>query len=143
MFSNSCKYAIRAVHYLAEKTENGDKLKVDDIAEALDIPKHFLAKLLQQLTKYDIVSSVKGRNGGFYLTPQNRTKNMLSLVEAIDGPVKLNECVLGLSVCSDSDPCMYHEEASKYRASFYAQLKNDSIEVSTQKKMNGKNGSIK
>jgi Rrf2 family iron-sulfur cluster assembly transcriptional regulator len=46
MFLKSCKYGIRAVLYLAIHTKNGEKIGVNDIAEELNVPKHFLAKIL-------------------------------------------------------------------------------------------------
>lgn len=128
MFSNSCKYAIRAVLYLATSTDDEKKMKVDDIAEALAIPKHFLAKLLMQLTKHQIVSSLKGRNGGFYLTKKDRQRTLLDVVEAIDGSSKMRECVLGLDNCSDQRPCPYHFTVGEFKNKFYAQLRDETIE---------------
>ena len=133
MFSNSCKYAIRAVLYLAVHSDEANKLKVDDIAEDLDIPKHFLAKVLQQLTKYQIISSFKGRSGGFYLTEKNRQTSLLKVIEAIDGPVKMNDCILGLENCSDQFPCPYHFAVSDFRKNFYQQLTDESIAVCSQR----------
>lgn len=128
MFSNSCKYAIRAVLYLATNTNQEKKMKVDDIAEALNIPKHFLAKILMQLTKHQIISSLKGRNGGFYLTKQDRKKTLLNVIEAIDGSSKMRECILGLDNCSDAQPCPYHFAVSEFKSKFYDQLRDESIE---------------
>jgi Rrf2 family protein len=129
IFSNSCKYAIRAVLYLATNADESNKLKVDDLAETLDIPKHFLAKILQQLTKHQIISSTKGRNGGFYLTKKNKATSLSTLIEAIDGPVKMRDCILGLENCSDIKPCPYHFAVSDFKSKFYKQLKNESIEL--------------
>jgi Rrf2 family protein len=127
MFSKSGQYAIRAILFLALNDE-ANKLKVDDIAEELDISKHYLAKILQQLTKSGIISSAKGRNGGFYISKEKRSLNMLTAVQAIEGPVKLNDCILGLKECSDAKPCPYHFSVSKYRNKFYKELKNETIE---------------
>lgn len=129
MFSNSCKYAIRAVLYLATHSDEEKKVKVEDIAEALDIPKHFLAKLLMQLTKHQIISSLKGRNGGFYLTKQDRSKTLLNVIEAIDGLSKMRECVLGLDNCSDERPCPYHFAVGEFKHKFYDQLRDETIEM--------------
>ena len=133
MFSNSCKYAIRAVLYLAMKSNETTKLKVDELAKSLDIPKHFLAKVLQQLTKHQIISSLKGRNGGFYLSEKNRTCNLLMVIEAIDGPVKMPDCVLGLDNCSDNTPCPYHFTFNDFSNKFYAQLKEETIEMCSKR----------
>ena len=67
MFSNSCQYAIRAVLYLAIHADTHHKLGAEVLAGALGIPRHFLAKILQQLAKNKLISSSRGRNGGFFL----------------------------------------------------------------------------
>ena len=63
MLSNACKYAIRSVLYLAIKTDESNKVGVKKIADDLESPQPFLAKLLQQLNKGNLVSSTKGPNG--------------------------------------------------------------------------------
>ncbi|MBT8220236.1 MAG: Rrf2 family transcriptional regulator [Bacteroidia bacterium] len=133
MLSSSSQYAVRAALYLAMKTSESEKMKAEDIAKALDIPKHFLAKILQQLTRKKIVSSTKGRNGGFYLSDNNRSCSLLEVLEAIDGPMSLNSCILGLKNCSDAYPCPYHNQVSKFRFSFYNQLMTESIDSCLQR----------
>lgn len=127
MFIRSCKYATRAVLYLALNTDEHKKIKVDAVAKPLDIPRHFLAKILMQLTKYEIVSSSKGKNGGFYLTDKNRSRTLLNVIEAIDGTAVMKECVLGLDNYSDSRPCPYHFAVSDCKKKFYNQLKDETI----------------
>lgn len=75
MLSNACQYAIRPVLYLAIQTDDDTKIGVKKITEDLEMPQAFLAKLLQQLTKGDLVSSSKGPNDGF--TFQKKIKNAL------------------------------------------------------------------
>ena len=133
MFSNSGKYAIRAVLYLALNTDERHKMKAEDIAKALSIPKAFLAKILQQLNRSKMVSSAKGRNGGFYLSEENRANNLLQVIEAIDGPTTLNNCILGLENCSDQVPCPYHEAVSGFRKEFYLQLRNENIDACSKR----------
>ena len=71
MLSNSSKYAIRAVLYLANNSSVEKKLGSKKIAEEIDIPAPFLAKIFQVLSKANIISSTKGPNGGFYLTEKD------------------------------------------------------------------------
>ena len=75
MFSKSCKYGIRAVLYLAVHSSLQKRLGVTEIASELEIPKHFLAKILQQLAKENLISSTKGPSGGFFLSKKNRESN--------------------------------------------------------------------
>lgn len=130
MFSKSCQYAIRAILYLATNTSEERRMGVDDLALKLNVPKHFLAKILQQLTRNRLISSVKGRNGGFFLTEANRKSNLLSVIECIDGSRAFQECVLGLSICSNANPCPYHGAVRKYRDQFLMIAQNETIDES-------------
>ena len=96
-------YAIRCVLYLVE---NPDKvIMVDSIAKEKEIPKSFLAKILQKLTKADIVKSFRGVKGGFKLSANPDRINLLNVIEAIEGPVAMNSCVLDKNICSLSHSC--------------------------------------
>ena len=133
MFSKACKYAIRSVLFMATETSGNKKIGVDELAEKLDVPRHFLAKILQQLTKNRLISSSKGRNGGFYLNDKNRKSNLLNVIECIDGPGIFNDCVLGLEECSNTQPCPYHDSIMKYRNEFYEVVKTETIEESAKR----------
>lgn len=142
MFSKSCKYAIRAVLYLSIYSDKDKMIGVDVISEELEVPKHFLAKLLQQLSKARLVSSMKGRSGGFYLSDKDLQSNLLSVIEAIDGPGIFTDCILGLKTCSSENPCPYHLKITNFRSNFYTQLKDETIgEIS--KRIRQKNLKIK
>lgn len=133
MFSKSCKYAIRAVFYLAAYASEEVKLGVDTLAEKLNVPKHFLAKILQTLVRNHLVSSAKGRRGGFYLSEKNKKSNLLSVIECIEGPGTFTTCILGLSECSNETPCPYHLSVKKYRDKFYDLVASESIEESAKR----------
>lgn len=133
MFSKSCKYAIRAVLFLATNTEDGRKMGVEELASELDVPKHFLAKILQQLTKNKMISSAKGRNGGFYLNEKNKSSNLLAVIESFEGKGTFTDCVLGLDSCSNENPCPYHGTMHRFRKEFLVQLQNETIEETAQR----------
>ncbi|MFZ2900234.1 MAG: Rrf2 family transcriptional regulator [Saprospiraceae bacterium] len=127
MFSKSCKYAIRAVLYLALHSSDQHKLGVKEVAEALDVPGPFLAKLLQQLSRHHLISSTKGPNGGFYLSPENLNANLRGVVESIDGPEIFTSCILGLPVCSSTNPCPLHSRALIYRQGLLEMMDDQTI----------------
>ena len=77
MLSNACKYAIRSILYLAMHNEENKRIGVKKIAEELETPQPFLAKLLQQLTRNKLVSSSKGPTGGFFLDDRNLKNSVL------------------------------------------------------------------
>ena len=128
MFSKACTYGIRAVIYLCVHTSAEMKIGVTDLSLALGIPKHFLAKILQQLAKADIISSVKGPGGGFYMNEKNRNMKLYDIICCIDGPQSMEGCILGLPVCSSSNPCALHFQALAYREGLFFQLKRMTIE---------------
>lgn len=133
MFSKSCKYAIRAVLYLAVNSNEEKKLGVKEISEELDVPKHFLAKILQQLSKHGLISSTKGPSGGFYLSESDLHKPLRLVVESIDGPEVFHSCILGLPVCSSENPCPLHTTAFAYRQGLLQLLDDQDIEELARK----------
>lgn len=128
MFSKSCKYGIRAVLYLAIHSSEEKKLGVKEVAEAIEVPKHFLAKILQQLSRHGLISSTKGPSGGFYLSDADRNNPLRKVVESLDGPEVFSSCILGLPVCSSENPCPLHSKAMKYRDGLLELIEGNTIE---------------
>lgn len=126
MFSNSTKYAIRAIEYLLEN-QNDDKLSVIKLATELDIPQPFLSKIMQQLSKGNIISSTKGRGGGFYLSDANKKRPLIDMVVCIEGHNVFDNCILGLNQCSDVNPCLLHKHYKGFKQSLEKSLCKDSI----------------
>ncbi len=114
MLSQKAKYAIRALLFLA--SEDGETpRKIREIASAIEVPAPFLSKIMQNLVAENIVSSVKGPGGGFYLTAKNRRTALIKVVEVTDSLDSFNACGLGLNKCSDRKPCPVHEEFQSLR----------------------------
>lgn len=133
MFSNACKYGIRAVLYLALKSSETERIGVAEIADKLEVPKHFLAKILQQLVKGELISSLKGPGGGFYLTTENKKSNLKKVIEVIDGPDFFTACVLGYKECSSKKPCPFHTQAYGLKEGLSYQLEYQTIEEQAEK----------
>ncbi len=115
MFSKACEYGIRAVIYIWSQSKDGKKLGVKDICKEIDAPEYFTAKVLQSLAKQQIISSTKGPNGGFYISPDQEQLRLIDLVIAIDGDAIFNGCGLGLKQCSATNPCPIHHEFKSVR----------------------------
>lgn len=127
VFSKSCEYAMRAVFYIARSTHEGRKVGIKEIAENIKSPEPFLAKILQKLSKEGLVFSVKGPNGGFYLTEENLKRPIADIVISMDGQEILTGCALGLDYCSESNPCPLHNEFKSIRNNLNKMLINTSI----------------
>ncbi|MBB1283032.1 Rrf2 family transcriptional regulator [Flavisolibacter sp. BT320] len=110
MFSKACEYAIRATVYLAQKSSEEKKLGVETIADGIDAPKAFVAKILQQLNRAAVIRSVKGPNGGFYLSEDLKKQPVWNVLAAFAEDERLTACVMGLHLCNDKKPCPLHEQ---------------------------------
>ena len=108
MLANSSKYAIKALHYIASNASEERKLLVKDIAKATDLPKPFLSKILQQLSAGGMISSTKGRNGGFFLSPKQLGESVLNIIVEIEGKDRLKLCAIGFKDCDAFNPCPIH-----------------------------------
>jgi len=127
MLSNSSKYALKAVLYLAVNSDESRKIMVKDISEPINVPQAYIAKLLQELSRHDIVSSTRGPNGGFYITAQNRDTSLIDIVSVIDGDNRLNSCLLSLQNCNSEKPCPLHRFVGPFRTDLITNLENNTI----------------
>jgi Rrf2 family protein len=132
MLSNACQYAIRGMLYLGIHSRNDKKIGAKEIAEALETPQPFLAKLLQKLSKNNLVSSVKGPNGGFYLKKENTTKTIWDIILCIDGSQKFDSCFMGLATCGDENPCPVHFTVAPFKKKLLQDFKEKSIAQFTE-----------
>ena len=114
LFSRQCEYALQAVVYLALKKE-GERISIRDLTKRLDIPYHFLGKILQDLKRKGFLVSVKGPHGGFALARPAEKITLYQIIEAIDGAGFSHNCVMGFPDCSGKKPCAVHETWSGLR----------------------------
>jgi Rrf2 family protein len=124
--SAATKYAIRAVCYLAHLPE-GTYAQVREVSTALDIPQPYLSKILQDLGKKGILSSSKGPGGGFRLNCSPTETSLYTVIEAVEGPMDKDECLLGLSICSEDTKCPMHDFWSDIQAAFRQQMASISL----------------
>jgi len=97
-------YAVRAVLHLA-KVGNSERSATSTIAKEQNIPPSFLAKIISQLSIAGLLHTSRGARGGVTLARDPKEITLLEVVEAIDGPIQLNECVGDNGVCTFDDHC--------------------------------------
>ena len=107
LFSQSCKYAIRALVHLSNKRDDPHLSR--EIAGEIQVPEHFLAKILQDLARHHLLDSFKGRGGGFRLARPPEQISLGEIVLAVDGNGLTENCLLGLPNCSAESPCPMHD----------------------------------
>ena len=127
MFSKACEYAIRALLFIAQKTEDGSRVGIKEIAKGIDSPEHYIAKILQDLSRKGLVQSQKGPSGGFYLDQSSLNASLADVVRVVDGDSIFSGCALGLKQCSEVKPCPLHYEFKKIRDSISHMLQTATL----------------
>lgn len=119
MLSKTCEYALRAMIYVAQQSKDGNMVSTREIAERINSPELFIAKILQGLSKQGFLQSSKGRYGGFYISDEDAQASLADIVRAIDGDKMFSGCGLGLAYCSEKNPCPIHNEYKEAREKLY------------------------
>ncbi len=127
MFSKTCEYAIRAMLFVAQKTKEGDRIGIKEIAKGIDSPEHFIAKILQDLSRKGLLQSAKGPTGGFYLNDSSMKQSLADIVKAVDGDKIFQGCGLGLKQCSEALPCPIHHEFKRVRKQLFQMLERAKV----------------
>lgn len=128
MFSKACEYGIRAMLYIAQKTQEGERIGIKEISKGIDSPEAFMAKILQDLSRKGLVMSIKGPNGGFYIDSSTRKISLAEVVTAIDGDDLFTGCGLGLKACNERKPCPIHNQFKEIRIKLKSMLESTYVE---------------
>jgi Rrf2 family protein len=135
------EYAVRAVVYLASQPDGKVSL-ISEIAEAQEVPRSYLSKIMQHLTKAGLVKSRRGAKGGFMLARPADQITLRETIEAMEGPIHLNVCLIKKGECHRDDLCPVHpvwKEAQKRLMGVLewktmAQLVRDAEEIQNAKR---------
>ena len=107
ILSQTAVYALKAVMYLAEAPED-TPVRVDDIAEALSVPRNYLSKILHVLGRDGLLQSTRGPHGGFRLARPTKDLLLCDVIGHFDDVAERSGCLLGRELCGDSNPCAAH-----------------------------------
>lgn len=102
--SVGCEYAVRALVRLATRVPPGKYCLLREILEGVNLPQPFVGKVFQTLVRADILTSAKGRGGGFALRRSPEEITLRDITKAIDGPFRLDRWVPGLADSGDASP---------------------------------------
>lgn len=130
-------YAMRAVLYLSELGSDR-RAATSQIAQEKQIPPSFLAKIVSQLSVAGLLQTSRGARGGVSLARSPEDISLLEVVEAIDGPIQLNECVADGGVCVFGDSCALRPVFCDAQAELVARLEGTSFGALAQPNGNGK-----
>jgi Rrf2 family protein len=122
-------YAIRAVRYLA-KQPSGKNVATSTVAKEMKIPPSFLAKIISQLSIAGLLHTSRGARGGVILAREPKEISVLDVVEAIDGPILLNECVGSNKPCEFlGEECLVHPIWMEVQESLVKRLREARFDV--------------
>ncbi len=127
MFSKSCEYAIRAVIIICQNSQDNGITNVKELSERAEVPEPYIAKIMQILSKTEIVKSIKGPGGGFFMDKEHKALKIIDIVIAIDGEELFTRCGLGLKECSEKYPCPLHRYFKSVRGDLRKMLTKTTI----------------
>lgn len=119
MLGKTTEYAIRSLVYIYIQNRMGKRPGFKEIARNIDSPEGFTGKVLQIITRAELVSSAKGRGGGFFFDDLEKPLPLMDVIKATEGRDFFYKCGFGLKSCDAHNPCPMHDEYSFVRDSFY------------------------
>lgn len=136
VLSRSSEYAIRALALLSR--QDGDNcMHSKEIASELGLPPDFLTKILRRLTATDIVSSQRGRAGGFRLERAPASLSLMEIVTPFEGKFTGVECLIGQAYCSDAHACPLHHDWVAIRRRFWDLLERTALSDIAERAVRG------
>ncbi|MBX3472964.1 MAG: Rrf2 family transcriptional regulator [Planctomycetes bacterium] len=126
MFSQASEYALRALTELA-RSDQRDWVLTSQLAAQLDIPIHYLAKVLQVLARRGMLESQRGRQGGFRLARSPADITAWDVASELDDAKALHGCIMGESECSDETACPLHALWKTIRDRFIRMLQTTTL----------------
>lgn len=122
MLSQTAEYALRTILFIAQRNKQEGPVQTEAIAEALDIPRNYLSKILHRLAQQGVLQSTRGRGGGFLLSRPPEEMPIIEVVGLFDQISPGRKCLLGRPVCSDAHACDAHaawKDMSERVATFF------------------------
>lgn len=125
LFSKTQEYALQALVHLAMTPEEFRLNR--DVAEQLDVPGPYLAKVLKRFAQLGYLESAKGRGGGYRVRKRALEATVREVVSVADGNDPFTGCVLGMPKCSDHTACPLHEKWMPLRGRIELLLEGQTI----------------
>ncbi|MBS0010618.1 MAG: Rrf2 family transcriptional regulator [Bacteroidales bacterium] len=138
MLSKKTEYAIRALVYISLQNMKERRPLIAEISREIDAPPAFTAKVLQVLSRNKLVSSMKGRGGGFFFDEKNKGITLYDVIYNMEGDGLFRECGFGLRNCSDIKPCPLHDRYKAIREDYFSIVKEETIASLSLKIKDGK-----
>lgn len=126
LISRTSQYAIQSLIYIATQPP-GEPILSREAAERLQVPAAYLAKIMQVLSRGGLVTSFRGRLGGFCLREDPEKIDLMRVLQITEGPDFTKDCVLGLKVCSEETACPMHQKWKPIKEEIIEMLKQQTL----------------
>jgi Rrf2 family protein len=128
MWSKTTEYAIRALIYIALSNKECRRPGFREVAEGIDAPVQFTAKILQTLVRSGLLSSIRGKGGGFFFGRNAEDLKLSDVITAFEGKDYFIGCALGLRECDAAHPCPLHDEFVEIRTNLEVMAKRETVQ---------------
>ena len=118
MIGKTSEYAIRALVYMYIQNQDDKRPGFKEIAQKINSPEQFTAKVLQTLAREEVILSSKGRGGGFFFSDSDIPLTLHKVISVIEGEKFFSKCGFGLDRCDCENPCPLHDDYSPVREGF-------------------------
>ncbi|MDQ1325497.1 MAG: Rrf2 family transcriptional regulator, iron-sulfur cluster assembly transcription factor [Campylobacterota bacterium] len=125
--SKTSQYAIRILAYMADKKDS-QLINAAELAETLYIPYKFLTKIMTELVKVDLVTSIRGREGGYKLKKEISDIMINDILDLFNDSIKDEQCVLGIGFCNGLCKCALHDQWMKPKFLLQKMFRESSLE---------------
>lgn len=119
-------YALRVMSFIASQKE-GKVFMRNELSEKCKVPDSFLGKILQSLSRNDILHSERGKKGGFKLVKKADEITIYDILRAVEGDIVINECLGENEFCNNTTCCKTYAILKEIRQNFIKDLKSYTI----------------
>jgi len=125
ILSKETDYAVQALIYIHKRA--GEVVSVPDIEKDLRLPRSFLRKILQVLSKNYILQSIKGNKGGFKLVKKTQDMKLTDIMKIFQGDFTINECIIKNKICGNRKTCKIRKKLNLVEKNLFEELKKITI----------------
>lgn len=137
MFNKETEYAIRGLVYIQVQNLEGRRPGIAEIAQKIDAPHFYTAKILQRLVKQGFIESQKGKGGGFYFDTQKPDLPLKRLIIDTEGDSLFCGCGFGLNHCDENNPCPLHDKYALIRNALDKLVTEENVQSLAKKTLRG------
>jgi Rrf2 family iron-sulfur cluster assembly transcriptional regulator len=139
MFTKTFGYALRALVYITIHGKDDHRVGLHELSENLDIPHHFLGKIMQDMVRHGLLNSTKGPSGGFFVNDRTNGTHIIEILEITDGKLVFETCALGIRFCNSTSPCPLHQDFALAREIMRQSFKVKTLAHLAEEVISGKN----